>query len=190
MGRLAPGTPIRVDSSEGKPRPGHLKEYMLCSRCEKQFSAHEQVAARFLADLNRLQLRAYKHQIRRSSLDYPSLKLFFLSVLWRCAIVRDPGKQEEFAIFLRLLNESSMARNAVLTVPIPMRDASRRGYAMVGNGVEISWVTDKRGADHKSAPWMLKEDGTWLVEVISGSRSFPWRQAVTKSHEQDRRTLS
>ena len=213
MGRLAPGTPIRVDSSEGKSRPGHLKEYMLCSGCEKQFSAHEHVAARFLADLNRLQLQAYEHRIRRSSLDYPSLKLFFLSVLWRCAIARDPitrmvdlgprlhkltallqanepGKQEDFAIFLRLLNESSMARNAVLTVPVPMRDTSRRGYAMVGNGVEISWVTDQRGVAFKSAPWMLKEDGTWLVEVISGSRSFPWRQAVTRSHEQDRRTLS
>ena len=213
MGRLAPGTPIRVDSWEGRSRPGHLKEYMLCSNCEKQFSAYEQIAARFLTNLNQIKLRAHEHQIGKTSLDYPNLKLFFLSVLWRCAIARDPitrmvdlgprlhkltallranepGKQGEFAIYLRLLNESSMAKNIVLTVPVQMRDASRRGYAMVGNGVEVSWVTDQRGADRKSAPWMLKEDGTWLVEVISGSRSFPWRQAVTKSHEQDRRRMS
>ena len=213
MGRLAPGTPIRFDSLEGRSRPGHLKEYMLCSTCEDQFSAHERVAARFLADLNQAQLQAHEPKIRRSSLDYASLKLFFLSVLWRCAVARDPitrmvelgsrlskltallqaddpGKQEEFAVFLRLLNESPMARNAVLTVPVPMREASRRGYTMVGNGVEISWVTDRRGVSRESAPWILKEDGTWLVEVISGSRSFPWRQAVTKSHEQDRRRMS
>ena len=213
MGRLAPGTPIRFDYLEGKSRPGHLKEYMLCSRCEQKFSAHEHVAARFLADLNQIQPGAHKRRIRRSSLDYCSLKLFFLSVLWRCAVARDPitrmvdlgprlskltallqandpGKQGEFAILLRLLDESPMARNAVLTVPVPMRDASRRGYAMVGNGVEVSWISDRRGVSHESAPWILKEDGTWLVEVISGSRSFPWRQAVTKSHEQDRRRLS
>ena len=213
MGRLAPGTPIRFDPLEGKSRPGHLKEYMLCSRCEDQFSAHERVAARFLADLNQVQSPAHERKIRRSSLDYASLKLFFLSVLWRCAVARDPitqmvelgprlsrltallqtddpGKQEEFAIFLRLLDESPMARNAVLTVPVPMRDSSRRGYAVVGYGVEVSWVSDRRGVSHKSAPWILKEDGTWLIEVISGSRSFPWRQAVTKAHEQDRRILS
>ena len=214
MGRLAPpGPPIRVDCLEGWSRPGHLKEYMLCRKCEEQFSAHERVAAKFLADINQIQLRAHERRIRKTSLDYSKLKLFFLSVLWRCAVARDPttrminlgsrlskmtallrandpGKQEEFAVFLRLLDESPMARNAVLTVPVPMRDASRRGYAMVGNGVEISWVTDGRGVSRESAPWILKEDGTWLVEVISGSRSFPWRQAVTKSHEQDRRRLS
>ena len=210
MARLVPGTPIRVSSQKGKPRPGHLKEHMLCSRCENQFCGHERVAERFLTDINQIQLQAHERSIRRSSLDYPSLKLFFLSVLWRCAVARDPmtrmvdlgprlskmtallqandpGRQEEFAIFLRLLDESPMARNAVLTVPVLMRDASRRGYAMVGNGVEVSWVTDQQGVSHKSAPWILQEDGTWLVEVIPGSRSFPWRQAVTRSHKQDRR---
>lgn len=213
MGRLAPGTPIRFDPSGGKSRPGHLKEYMLCSRCEEKFSAHEHVAAHFLADLNQVQLPIHNNTIRRTSLDYRSLKLFFLSVLWRCAVAHDPitqmvdlgprllkltallqandpGRQEDFAIFLRLLDESPMARNVVLTVPVPMRDVSRRGYAMVGNGVEISWVSDRRGVPRKSAPWILKEDGTWLIEVISGSRSFPWCQAVTKAHEQDRRTHS
>lgn len=213
MGKLAPGTPIRVDYLESKSQPGHLKEYMLCSTCEGQFSVHETVAGKFLTDINQIPLRAHKRRIRKTSLDYSSLKLFFLSVLWRCTVARDPitretdlgsrlpkltallrandpGKQEEFAVFLRLLDESPMARNAVLTVPVPMRDASRRGYTMVGNGVEISWITDGRGVSLESAPWILNEDGTWLVEVISGSRSFPWRQAVTKSHEQDRRRLS
>ena len=210
MARLAPGTPMRVASSEGRSRPGHLKEYMLCARCEEQFSAHERIAARFLADLNEHQLHARERKIRRSYLDYANLKLFFLSVLWRCAVARDPmtrqvnlgrrlprltallqasdpGGQEEFAVLLRLLDESPIARNAVLTVPVPMREGSRRGYAMVGNGVEISWVADQRGAPCGSAPWILHEDGTWLIEVISGSRSFPWRQSVTRSHEQDRR---
>ena len=31
MARLAPGTSMRVASSEGRSRPGHLKEYMLCA---------------------------------------------------------------------------------------------------------------------------------------------------------------
>ena len=166
---------MRVDSSEGRSRPGHLKEYMLCPRCEEQFSAHERIAARFLADLNQCQLRAREPKIRRSYLDYANLKLFFLSVLWRCAVARDPmtsqvdlgprlprltallrasdpGGQEEFPVLLRLLDESPMARNAVLTVPVPMREGSRRGYAMVGIGVEISWVADHNEEYPAGAP--------------------------------------
>ena len=212
MQRLAPGTPHRVESREGRSRPGHLKEYMLCAGCEDQFGTHERVAARFLTDVNHYQLRAGERTIRRSSLDYAHLKLFFLSVLWRCAVARDPmtrqvglgprlprltallraddpGGQEEYAILLRLLDESPMARNALLTVPVPMRDAARRGYAMVGFGVEISWIADQRGVANENAPWILREDGTWSIEVIKGSRSFPWRQSVTRAHEQDRERL-
>ena len=59
----------------------------------------------------------------------------------------DPGRQEEFAIFLLLLDEPPMARNAVLTVPVPMRDASRLGYAMVGNG---ALPPSHRGRLHQS----------------------------------------
>ena len=159
---------------------------MLCSRCENQFCGHERVAERFLTDINQIQLQAHERSIRRSSLDYPSLKLFFLSVLWRCAVARDPmtrmvnlgprlskmtallqandpGRQEEFAIFLRLLDESPMARNAVLTVPVPMRDVSRRGYAMVGNGVEVSWVTDQQGCPTRAPPGYSKRtERGWL----------------------------
>lgn len=147
MGRLASGTPIRVDSLGGTSRPGHLKEYMLCPSCEDQFSAHERIAARFLADLNQYQPRAHERSIRKSSLDYASLKLFFLSLLWRCAVARDPitratdlgprlskltellqandpGAQEEFAVLVRLLDEPPIERNVVLSVPVPMRDES------------------------------------------------------------------
>ena len=95
MSRLFSGTPIRVSSQEGKLRPGHLKEHMLCSRCENQFSGHERVAARFLTDLNQIQLQGHERSIRRSSLDYPSLKLFFLSVLWRCAACSAAARRSE-----------------------------------------------------------------------------------------------
>ena len=212
MQRLAPGTSLMVDSTEGPSRPGHLKEYMLCSGCEGQFSTYERIAGRFLADLNQYSLRGPERRIRRSSLDYANLKLFFLSALWRCAVARDPmtrqvdlgprlarltdllrtgdpGGQEEYPVHLRLLDESPMARNAVLTVHVPMRDRGHRGFAMVEYGVEISWISDGRGASVQNAPLMLQEDGTWLIEVIPGARSFPWRQAVTRAHDQDRERL-
>ena len=77
-----------------------------------------------------------------------------------------------------------------MTVPYPMRDRKRRGYNMVGYGVEISWITDGQGVDPRHAPWILKEDGTWLVEVSPGVRSPAWRQAITEADEMDRKTLA
>lgn len=61
---------------------------------------------------------------------------------------------------------------------------------MVGYGVEISWITDGQGVDARHAPWILKEDGTWLVEVTPGSRSPLWRQAIAETDEADRKMLA
>ena len=209
MSRLADETPLRF-GPVGTYRPGHLKEYMLCQRCEIQFSTYERIAGLFFAKLNGLSQQADAQPIRQSSLDYRNIKLFFLSLIWRCEVCHDPitaridlgsqlhsltallqagepGTENEFPIILRLLAESQEAQNAVLTVPVPMRRATRRGYAMVGNGVEISWITDKRGASHGCVPYILHQDGSWLIEVVCGSDSPLWVQAVRNAYEQDRR---
>ena len=211
MSHLKGGTPIRFDPVGGTTRPGHLKEYMLCEKCEDQFGRYENVAAPFLTDLNEIQQNSSVKRICKASLDYHNIKLFFLSLLWRCAVSQDPiakgislgvrlqslsnllqsnrpGSEKEFPIVLRVLDESSEAKNAVLIVPIQMRNNMRRGYAMVGNGVEISWVTDSRGVSQQSQPFILHQNGSWVIEVVPGSRCFPWVQAVRNAHDQDRRT--
>ena len=209
MSQLGGETPLRFGPS-GRYRPGHLKEYMLCQGCENQFCSYERITGRFLANLNNLQRQTGTRAIRHSSLDYHNIKLFFLSLLWRCAVCHDritgkvdlgsrlhsltallranePGGENEFPVILRLLAESQEAKHAVLTVPVPMRRARRLGYAMVGNGVEISWVTDKRGAANECQPYILHQDGAWLIEVVSGSDCPLWIQAARNAYEQDRR---
>ena len=211
MSHLMGGTPIRCDPMGGTTRPGHLKEYMLCGKCEDQFCDYEHVAAPFFRDINDIQQRSPLKRVHKSSLDYHNIKLFFLSLLWRCAVSQDPitqnvrlgsrlqslsnllqsntpGAENEFPIVLRVLDESREAKNAVLTVPIPMRRTMRRGYAMVGNGVEISWVTDSRGVSSESEPYILHRNGNWLIEMVPGSKCVPWVEAVTSAHDQDRRT--
>ena len=214
MQRFAPGImPHRTGGGESRPRPGHIKEHMLCSGCEGQFSRYERVGGRFLVSFNRYQPRALDLVVQWEGLDYANLKLFLLSVLWRCAVTQspmmrrvdlgsrlarltellragDPGGEEEFPVLLRFLEAHPIDRNAVMTVPYPMRDRRRRGFNMVGYGVEISWITDGQGVDTRHAPWILKEDGTWRVEVTPGSRSPLWRQAIVEADEADRKTLA
>ena len=213
MQRFSPGImPHRTGGGESRPRPGHIKEHMLCSKCEGQFSRYEQVAGRFLASFNRYQPRALDEAVQWEDLDYANLKLFFLSMLWRCAVTRspmthkvdlgsrlarlmellragDPGGEDEYPVLLRFLEARPIDRNAVMTLPYPMRDRKRRGFNMVGYGVEISWITDRQGVDARHEPWILKEDGTWRVEVTPGARSPLWRQAIAEADEADRKTL-
>ena len=214
MQRFAPGVmPHRTGGGESRPRPGHIKEHMLCSECEGEFSRYERVGGQFLACFNRYRPRPLEEMVQWEELDYANLKLFFLSMLWRCAVTQspmtpkvdlasrlgrltellrggEPGGEEEYPVLLRFLQAHPIDRNAVMTVPYPMRDRKRRGYSMVGYGVEISWITDRQGVDPRHAPWILKEDGTWLVEVSPGSRSPAWRQAITEADEKDRKTLA
>ena len=103
---------------------------MLCQHCEGQFASYEQVASHFLDDLNRIQEHTGTQRIRHSSLDYRNIKLFFLSLLWRCAVCEDritkcvalgphlrplttllergdPGAENEFPMILRVLERFS-----------------------------------------------------------------------------------
>ena len=186
---------------------------MLCSECEGEFSRYEGVGGQFLACFNRYRPRPLEEMVQWEELDYANLKLFFLSMLWRCAVTQspmtpkvdlgsrlgrltellrggEPGGEEEYSVLLRFLQAHPIDRNAVMTVPYPMRDRKRRGYNMVGYGVEISWITDGQSVDPRHAPWILKEDGTWLVEVSPGSRSPAWRKAITEADEMDRKSLA
>ena len=209
MSRLTQETPMRFGPQERTDQPGHLKEYMLCEACERKFSNYERPASEFLCALNEIRNETAVRPIRRTSLDYGRLKLFFLSLLWRCivcanGIVRrvdlgprlgslttllmggDPGAENEFPIMLRLLAESKEAKNAVLTVPEPMRRNGRYGYQMYGNGVEISWIIDKRGASQEDVPYILRSDGTWMMKMVRGEDCVVWARAIANAHEQDR----
>ena len=211
MSRLAQETPMRFDPQVHTDQPGHLKEYMLCKACEQKFANYERIASEFLRGLNEIQGETATRSICRTSLDYDRLKLFFLSLLWRCAVCTngiarrvdlgprlgsltnlvmggDPGAENEFPIMLRLVAESKEARNAVLTAPEPLRRNGRKGYQMYGNGVEISWIVDKRGAAWEDVPYTLHSDGSWLMEMIRGADCPVWARAVANAnaYEQDR----
>lgn len=212
MSRLSNETPMRFGSQEPGNRPGHLKERLLCESCEQRFSSYEGPASAFLRTLNEIGIESAMRPIRQTSLDYGRLKLFFLSLLWRCAVCadgivggivgrvdlgprrgpmtsllleEDPGAENEFPVFLPLVAESEKARNAVLAVPEPVRRDGRKGYQMYGFAVEVSWIVDKRGASREDRPHMLRSDGSWLVETVRGADCPIWARAVANAHESE-----
>lgn len=211
MSGLSGETPQRFSSQRATDRPGHLKEYMLCEACEREFSDYERLASQFVARLCKMPDAISMEPIRQTTLDYTRLKLFFLSVLWRCAVCtdsivhrvelgphlcalttlllrRDPGAENEIPILLRLLAQSTEVKHAVLTVPERTRLNGRSGYQMYGIGLEISWVLDKRGASREDVPYILKSDGTWRIKMVSAADCGVWQRACSNAikREHDR----
>ena len=152
--------PHQTGPERTRPRPGHAKEYMLCAGCENQFSTYEQVAGRFLADLNRYQPRPGERIIQWSSLDYAHLKLFFLSILWRCAVAEHPlSRQIDLGPPTHQTDGASTNRGpgrpgGIPGSPSPCRSAGhrqvRRGdrrpfrCARVGDAYSSWWDTESR----------------------------------------------
>ncbi len=89
-----------------------LREKLLCDRCEQKISVWEGYARSvFVAPKAPLDVERKGHMLRIGGLDYSSLKLFELSILWRAGVSRLPfftkvqlGGRHEEALRLRLLN--------------------------------------------------------------------------------------
>lgn len=59
------------------------REYLLCATCEAQFSGYELYASRFVKDILESNSSGFERAIE-IDYEYSRLKLFGLSVLWRC----------------------------------------------------------------------------------------------------------
>ena len=63
-----------------------LREPLLCADCEQQFGRYEKYASGVFFGGPSIGLRREKNVLCFTGLQYPSLKLFFLSLLWRMGV--------------------------------------------------------------------------------------------------------
>lgn len=59
-----------------------LREYLLCQKCETQFSRYELYAAKEIRSIH----EHLQNNIFQQTVDYKKFRLFQLSILWRCGI--------------------------------------------------------------------------------------------------------
>lgn len=85
--------------TDGKPQqrriPRGWTERLLCDECEGRVGQFENYAAKFFAGSDNWQVIDVKEKAMRlfivNDFDYPLLKLFFMSVLWRSAVSSIPA---------------------------------------------------------------------------------------------------
>lgn len=149
-----------VDMLRGKVTRGQkgYRERLLCASCESLLNRYERHARRLFTD----PLPAMESRHRRSypNLEYPRLKLFFLSVLWRASIssldifkhvklgpheerIRqmvihgDPGGAAAYPTLLWVLNFRGQHLRDFIVEPTHMRIEGRKCYRLVMGGFVV-----------------------------------------------------
>ena len=89
-----------------------LRENLLCQDCETKLSRYEKYVAELIRDIPSFVHDASGRFLYSEHVNYPSLKLFQLSLIWRCGIAKNPaftqvslGPHEEI-IRRRLLDQN------------------------------------------------------------------------------------
>lgn len=159
---------------------------ILCVACEKIFGPYDDYGDKVLLQENRIRetVEGTNHEVigcLMHSVDYKKLKLFFMSVLWRCAIsskpefeginlpailmnklehhikAEDPGDFQDFAV---LLSEQKFPNDEpVMGLPGRSRFLSGFNLCEIPMGRYIAIIkTDKRNIPRQHSDYILQPD--------------------------------
>jgi hypothetical protein len=129
-----------------------LREHVLCSSCETQFSNYERYTSGLLAKLLSLELAARQQFVLLSDVDYAPFKLFQMSLLWRSSVTtlagfqtvslgsheedlrltlhnEDPGEPPEYSCMLMMSPRGGNVEKMVFT-PIREESAGKLFYRL------------------------------------------------------------
>jgi hypothetical protein len=101
---------VSTEASENRPKiQKGLREYLLCERCESQFSGYETYASGIFYQ-DTIGVTQNSKEIQVHQVHYIKFKLFVMSLLWRMGISRD-----EFFLGVQLGQHEEQLRKALLT---------------------------------------------------------------------------
>jgi hypothetical protein len=179
----------RTSNPEGDPVQDAFWEHLLCGICERRLQKWEEYAARVIYQKRLFDFPSTKpRELRKlADLNYPKLKLFLLSVLWRMSASSLPlfeqvrlGPHEQKIRDMLLSEDPGSVTDYGSTVVVVHLDAERvnltrpgdvvrhkthRLYRALLDGLLLTWVVGN--SDHMGRfdlPQMfLQEDGSWLT---------------------------
>lgn len=165
-----------------------LREPLLCDACEQRLSVNERYASLFLNGGIGIGIRQEGDRLYLSNLDYPKLKLFQLSILWRAGVsslpafsqvnlgphaewIRtmlvngDPGCTSDYGclMFALMLHQDQV--QGLIVQPTWARLAGVRAYRFVFGGLIFVYVVSSSAPPAVLRSHFLKTDGTSVVKL-------------------------
>lgn len=174
-----------------------LREPLLCASCEAHLNTHfeqpSQKAWRALAEMERdtsfvskvVQTDLGHEVVLLNGFDYPSLKLFLLSILWRAGVSsrgefqqvvlgryeetlrrmlleRDPGDATEYPCLLFMTTEEFRG----MPNPWHARFDSHRGYRFLFGRILLWFVVSRHYESEATLQGVLTKNGEWLAHMV------------------------
>jgi hypothetical protein len=187
-----------------------LKEFLLCHVCEQQFSGYENYAARALFDdYGPIKNRPKRHFVW-TGLDYTTLKLFQMSILWRMGVsshpfycnvelgkhaeslrsmlhAGDPGEPWQYGCMATLLEHGGEALLGIFSQPLKSKKFGHHCYIYTIAG--MTWVQFVTSHLPDAAPFqaVLQISGRWVLfrGGITDFAELRWQvEQHRKQHEE------
>jgi hypothetical protein len=168
-------------------------ENLLCSDCEALFSGFESYAARVFGACGMakgmINSETVKGEVSFQNLDYPNLKLFFLSLLWRFAVTsrpefsgtnlgphrdalrkmllaKDPGDALTYPFCVIWVMWDGKHVNDFMVPPARAKIDGRHVWSFVVAGILVSFFVSNRKLSGVPLAGVLLEDGTLLTKKM------------------------
>lgn len=185
-------TVMTLDTSVTKHVQDYIYEpHILCKICDNEIlSLYEDYACKFLyGNLGKkdgLEIKGQGHFLEVKNVDYQKLKLFFLSILWRCSIsvffndVKLDSDKEEYlrailysqkapseldypSIFWNYASVTEVSTEFILEPWIGKQVKGERNFHLLGGGMLLQIILEYENLDQDSLNNLLKEDGSMNI---------------------------
>jgi hypothetical protein len=164
-----------------------LREQLLCDDCEQQFSYYEHYASRVFYG-KEVQVQPVEIGMLLSGLDYPRLKLFLLSLLWRFSVTKlehlkgaqlgphaerlrqmlideDPGRQLVYPCMITAVVHDRKHVSDLIVPPMTTHVDRQHVWNLVVAGFLMSFFVGKGSPPETLNPLFLQEGGTLVVPI-------------------------
>lgn len=202
--KFSVSSPTHPELDEPNRQDG-FKEYLLCQGCEQKFSRLEDYAARALfGEDGPIKNRADEHSVW-SGLNYASLKLFQMSILWRMGVSRhpfycnvqlgnhaetlrsmlhsdDPGEAWRYGCISTLLNHGGKPILGIFSQPKKTKMFGHHCYSYaIGAMNWVHFVTSHSPAEDILLS-VLQPEGNW-VQFRGEMTDFSELRSQVESHQ-------
>jgi hypothetical protein len=167
-----------------------MREYLLCQKCDGQLGVYEAYAANILRQTDKFRTRDGR-AIIIPDFDYPSFKLFGLSLIWRCHVTNihmfnevnlgphaenirqmihraDPGAPSKYCFALIKLDGAEIAETVILP-PAITRFRDHNAYMFMAYGFDWLFVVSRHSSTlPKDYPFVgMKADLVILTKMMN-----------------------
>ncbi len=193
-------------SGQNQYKQKGLRETLLCEACEQHLSVPEQYMCRLLNGDIPATIVNKAGYIHLSGLDYPKLKLFQLSVLWRAGVSSlapfsqvqlgpheprlrsmllsdEPGLAADYGCIMATLMDGSELLTGIVAAPTWARLAGLMAYRFVFGGIVFVFVVSSTTPPRAVVDAFARPDGSALVKLQQASEMKFLVDTVAKMHK-------